>query len=168
LFLRQLRQLAPVYGFENIVYLDESGFDATSYRQRGWGQIGHKIYGERSGNKRPRTSLIAAKRGRQIIAPVLFEGSTNALWFNQWLEEHLLPVLNKPSIIILDNAAFHKTSLTLQIIANSPHVLLFLPPYSPDFNPIEQDFATLKKRRQFAPPNSTLDAVLNTYVSYLE
>jgi transposase len=166
--LRQLRQLAPVYGFDNIVYLDESGFEASSCRQRAWGRIGKRVYGDRSGNKRPRTSLIAAKRGRKMIAPVLFSGCTDADWFNQWLKEHLFSVLAKPSVIILDNAAFHKTGLTLQIVADSPHVLLFLPPYSPDFNPIERDFATLKKRRQFAPSGTPLDTILNEYVCYLE
>ena len=163
-----MRQLAPIYGFDNIVYLDESGFEATTCRQRGWGKIGHKIYGDRSGNKRPRTSLIAAKRGKELIAPILFEGSTNADWFNQWLTNHLFPVLDKPSIIILDNAAFHKTELTLQIVADSPHILLFLPPYSPDFSPIENDFANLKKRRQFASIGTSLDILLNAYISYLE
>jgi transposase len=121
-----------------------------------------------SGNKRPRTSLIAAKRGRKLIAPVLFNGCTDADWFNQWLKEYLFPARTQPSIIILDNAAFHKTELTLQLVANSPHVLLFQPPYSPDFNPIEQDFATLKKRRQFAPSGTPIDTVLNKYVSYLD
>lgn len=150
------------------MYLDESGFEAHACRQRGWGKIGQEVFGDRSGNKRPRTSLIAAKRGRKLIAPVLFHGSTDADWFNQWLQEHLLPVLTKPSIIILDNAAFHKTELTLQIVANSPHVLLFLPPYSPDFSPIENDFANLKKRRQFAPVGTPIDDILNTYISYLE
>lgn len=163
-----MRQLAPIYGFDNIVYLDETGFESTTCRQRGWGKIGCKVYGDRSGNKRPRTSLIAAKRGRQLIAPILFEGSTNADWFNQWLVEHLFPLLPNPSIIILDNAAFHKTAPTLQIVANSPHILLFLPPYSPDFSPIENDFANLKKRRQFAPADTSIDTILNAYVSYLE
>ena len=55
---------------------------------------GQKSYGERSGKRGTRTSLIAAKRGEQLLAPVLFQGSTNALWFNQWLPEHLLPQLN--------------------------------------------------------------------------
>lgn len=166
-FLRQLRELAPVYGFDNLVYVDESGFEASSCRQRGWSKVGQEVFGDRSGNKRPRTSLIAAKRGRSLIAPVFFQGSTDADWFNQWLEHHLFPVLSEPSVIIMDNARFHKTEPTLVLFDNSPHVVLFLPPYSPDFNPIEQDFANIKKRRQFAPTNFSLDDVLNAYVSYL-
>ena len=160
--------MAAVYGLDNIVYVDESGFESSSCRLRGWGPIGLQVYGERSGNKRPRTSLIAGRKGRKLIAPVLFSGSTDADWFNHWIENHLFPVLDTPSVIVVDNARFHKTEPTFVLFKNSPHVLLFLPPYSPDFNPIENDFANIKKRRQFAPPNTPLDHIVKSYVSYLE
>lgn len=166
--MRRLREVAGIYGFKNIVYVDESGFEASTCRLRAWGPIGQKVYGDRSGNKRPRTSLIAAKRGRELLAPVLFSGSTDADWFNQWLEQHLFPVLDHPSVIIADNARFHKTEPTFILFENSPHLLLFLPPYSPDFNPIENDFANIKKRRQFSPSNTPLDQIIASYVSYLE
>ena len=163
-----MRGLAKTYGFDNIVYVDESGFESSACRVRGWGRVGQKVYGDRSGNKRPRTSLIAGKKGRQLIAPVLFQGSTDADWFNQWFELHLFPVLHQPSVIVMDNAPFHKTEPTFVLFQNSPHVLLFLPPYSPDFNPIEQDFATLKKRRQFSPSGTPIDHIVTSYASYLE
>jgi hypothetical protein len=68
-FLRQLRELAPIYGFEPIVYLDESRFEAVSCRQAIGERIGHKVYADRSGHKGPSTRLIAAKRGKRLIAP---------------------------------------------------------------------------------------------------
>lgn len=105
---------------------------------------------------------------KKILAPVLFEGSTDSKWFNDWLENHLLPEIPENSIIIMDNAAFHKTVQTRQIIENSQHTLIFLPPYSPDFNPIEQDFANIKKRRRFSPENTPLDHIIKSYVNYLE
>jgi putative transposase len=166
--LRRLRKLAAVYGFDNIVYVDESGFESSSCRLRAWGPIGQKVYGERSGNKRPRTSLIAGKRGKKIIAPLLFNGSTDADWFNHWVEHHLFPALDNPSVVVVDNARFHKTEPTFVLFDNSPHVLLFLPSYSPDFNPIENDFANIKKRRQYAPPDTPLDHVVKSYIYYLE
>ena len=52
---------------------------------------GKKTGRDRNGKKGTRTSLIAGKRGKELLAPILFKGSTNALWFNQWLEEHLIP-----------------------------------------------------------------------------
>jgi hypothetical protein len=68
-FLRQLRELAPIYGFETIVYLDKSRFEAASCRQAIGERIGHKVYADGSGHKGPSTRLIAAKRGKRLIAP---------------------------------------------------------------------------------------------------
>jgi hypothetical protein len=66
---------------------------------------GKKVHGERSRNGRQRTSLIAAKRERQILAPVLFEGSIDSIWFNDWFENHLFKELRQKSTIIMDNAS---------------------------------------------------------------
>ena len=165
-YTRALRQIVRDKGSK--VYLDESGFERTSHRAHGWGLRGKKVYGECSGNKRPRTSLISDKQGRRLLAPILFEGSTNAILFNYWLENHLFKELAPDSTIIMDNATFHKTAQTRQLIEQAGHTLLFLPPYSPDFNPIEQDFAIMKRRRQFLPADTTIDEVVRSYVNYLE
>ena len=111
----------------------------------------------------PRTSLIAAKRGNQLLAPVLFEGSTNSLWFNQWLEQHLLRELSESSTLILNNTRFHKKHDVEAIAARAGHQVLFLPPYSPDFNNIEQDFAIINKRRAYAPSGTTIDQIIQVY-----
>ncbi|NCP61844.1 MAG: hypothetical protein GW748_01410 [Alphaproteobacteria bacterium] len=55
-----------------------------------------------------RTNLIAAKRSKELLAPVFIRGSTSAAWFNQWFEEHLLKELNLHATVLTDNAAFHK------------------------------------------------------------
>ena len=148
--------------------MDESGFEASTYRPYGWGYIGQKVYGERSGNARPRTSLIAAKCGTKLLAPFLFDGATDAKWFNQWLTQHLFKELPPGATVILDNATFHKTPETLRIFNESPYNLLFLPAYSPDFNPIEQVFATIKKRRQYTTPETSLDCLVKSYENYSE
>jgi len=165
-YLRALRKV--VKDKRSKVYLDESGFERTSHRVYGWGLRGKKVYGERSGKKRPRTSLISAKQGNRLLAPVLFEGSTDARLFNYWLENHLFKELAQDSTIIMDNATFHKTALTRQLIEEAGHTILFLPPYSPDFNPIEKDFAIMKRRRQFLPEQYTIDDVVRSHVNYLE
>ena len=167
-YLRTLRQVVSEHGAGSLVYIDESGFTVSSHRTHGWGKKGTKVYGNRSGNARPRTSLIAAKHGKKLLAPVLFQGSTNAQWFNRWLAEHLFKELPKNATLILDNAAFHKTQETRKIIEASPFRIIYLPPYSPDFNPIEKVFATLKKRRQFAPQGTSLDYLVKTYECYSE
>ena len=167
-YLRALRQVVKDKGSESIVYLDESGFERTTHRTHGWGLRGKKVYGERSGKKRPRTSLISARQGKKLLAPILFEGNTDATLFNYWLDNHLFKELAENSTIIMDNATFHKTALTRQLIEEAGHSLLFLPPYSPDFNPIENEFAIMKRRRQFLPADTTIDEVVRSYVNYLE
>ncbi len=164
-YLRSLRRIIESKGSEHIVYLDESGFERTSDRTHGWSLRGKKVHGECSGNKRPRTSLLSAKRGNNLLAPILFEGNTDATLFNYWLQNHLFEELGGGSTIIMDNATFHKTALTRQLIEEAGHTLLFLPPYSPDFNPIEKDFAIMKRRRQFLPSDSTIDDVVKAYAS---
>jgi transposase len=163
LYLRALRKIVSERGAKNIVYLDESGFEPSSQRNYGWAIRGKKVYGERSGNARPRTSLIAGKRGKKMLAPVLFQGSTDAIWFNSWLEKHLFKELLPQSTIIMDNAAFHKKKDIYEIASKYGHYALFLPPYSPDFNPIEQDFANIKKIRSYAKQNTKFDDIIKSY-----
>ena len=95
----------------------------------------------------------------------MFEGSTNSLWFNQWLQQYLLRELTESSTLILDNARFHQKQDVEAIAARAGHQVLFLPPYSPDFNDIEQDFAIIKKRRAYAPSSTTLDQIVQAYVN---
>lgn len=162
-YLRTLRQIIIDQGSEDVVYIDEAGFEESTFRPDAWSKKGKKIHGERSGQTHPRTSLIAAKREKELLAPILFPGTTNSVWFNHWLEHHLLPVLNPNSLLIMDNAPFHKKEEIRKIAEDAGHIVLFLPPYSPDFNKIEQDFAILKKRRIYSPPGTTLDDLIKVY-----
>ncbi|MBW4532513.1 MAG: IS630 family transposase [Pleurocapsa minor HA4230-MV1] len=166
--MRNLREIVILDGSSNLVYLDESGFEEYVYRPYAWSKRGQKTYGDRHGQKGTRTSLIAGKRGKQLLAPILFQGSTNALWFNQWLEKHLIPELKPNSTLILDNASFHRQDDVFRIAQQAGHKVLFLPPYSPDFNRIEQDFAILKKRRIYSAPGTSLDDIVKSYGNYLE
>ena len=164
-YLATLRQIVTARGSADVVYLDESGFAATTERDAGWAYRGKHVYGERSGKTRPRTSLIAGKRGKELLAPVLFQGTTTASWFTTWVKQHLLPELRPNSTLILDNAAFHPKMRMDALAQQYGHQVLFLPPYSPDFNPIEHVFAILKKRRMSAPAGTSLDQIVNSYGS---
>lgn len=156
LFLQNLRRLMQQYGSQNIVYFDESGFTHESYRPHGWARIGQKVFGLISGNNRKTTNLIMAQRGKEWPPPMLVTGSCHTQTVNQWIEHMLLPELTQPSVIIMDNARFHNKEQMQVILENAGHAMLPLPRYSPDFNPIEQAFAIIKKRRQFAPPAKPL------------
>jgi len=162
-YLQNLRGLMQTYGSQNIVYFDESGFASESCRPHGWARIGQKVFGLVSGNNRKATNLIMAQRGKEWLAPMLFKGSCHTQTVNQWLEKMLLPELTRPSVIVMDNARFHNKEQIQEILEKAGHVLLPLPRYSPDFNPIEQSFATIKKRRQFAPRGTEIEQLLVSY-----
>jgi hypothetical protein len=149
-YLARLRGLIKIFGKDNLVYFDESGFQKHSYRPHGWAVRGKKIYGDVSGNNRKDVNLIMAQKGKKWLAPVLFTGSCTTAFVNTWIKNFLVPELKNPSVIIMDNARFHNKSQISEILHQHGHILLPLPKYSPDFNPIEQSFAILKKRRAFS------------------
>ena len=98
----------------------------------------------------------------------MYEGSTTAKWFNKWFEKYLMKELNPGSTLIMDNARFHcKSDITSCAKLNGHHVI-FLPPYSPDFNPIEEDFAIMKKRRMYATEGTTIYDIVKEYGLFLE
>jgi putative transposase len=163
-----LREAVKKKGSEKIAWIDESGFKSHTYRPHAWARRGKKSHGERHGKREKQTNLIAAKRGKELLAPVLYQASTTALWFNTWLKEHLFKVLEKNSTLIMDNACFHKKEEVRALAKEAGHDVLFLPPYSPDCNPIEKVFAILKKRRTLASSDTPLDQIVNSYGSFLE
>ncbi len=144
------------------VYVDESGFEPEVVRRYGRASRGQKVYGLRPGNSRPRTCFLAGQIDGTLQATQLWEGTCNTHIFNQWLEESLCPVLNENHVVVMDNAAFHKSTKTQEFIEQAGATLLFLPPYSPDFNPIEHDFAAIKKRREFHELE-TIDSIIKNY-----
>lgn len=134
------------YPKEALVYIDESGIDSYIHRSHGWARRGELVYGETSGKRYARESFIAAKCCSAILSPLCFTGTCDTVLFNLWVEEFLVPALRPGQVVILDNAAFHKSEKTRQLITNAGCTLLFLPPYSPDLNPIEVFWANLKAK----------------------
>lgn len=90
-------------------------------------------------------------------------GRVTAQVFETWLREQLLPALKQTSVLILDNAPFHRPNAVREILEAAGHRVLFLPPYSPDFNKIEGDFAALKRIRSYADDDTTLDEIVAHY-----
>jgi transposase len=133
-----------------VVYFDESGFANHTHRPHGWALRGRRVFGIIKGRNRKRTNLIMALRGADWLAPMLFEASCTHLTVTSWVKEMLLPALRPNSLVIMDNAPFHNKSKIAQLLEAAGHTLLPLPRYSPDFNPIEQAFAILKRQRQFS------------------
>jgi transposase len=111
-------------------------------------------------------TFVAALRADRIEAPCLFDGPINKESFTEWVRRFLIPVLKPGDIVILDNLSSHKGKTVRALIRATGAKLLFLPPYSPDLNPIEQAFAKLKAHLRKAAPRA-IDAVTATLGSIL-
>ena len=117
-------------------------------RERARAPRGTQVYGAVSGMRYARESFIAAQRDEQILAPFCYRGTCDTILFNVWVREFLLPELKPGQVVIMDNAAFHKSQETKKLIETAGCRIFFLPPYSPDLNPIEQLWANMKKKVQ--------------------
>lgn len=162
-FKKQLEQIDP----EKLVYIDEAGIDNRLFREYGRAPRGQKIYAEIPGKKRERVSVIGGLMKGTFLAPFTFQGGCNADVFNAWLENVLLPNLPKGTTIIMDNAAFHKSVKTRELIESFGCYLLFLPTYSPDLNPIEHWWHKIKSilRPLIQKTYDNLHDLLDQYLS---
>ena len=130
---------------QSIEYIDESGIDRTICQDRGWGKKGKKLTGKKSGKYYERTNIIAGYVNKTSIARMVFNGSCTTELFNHWVEHFLIKELKTGQVVIMDNASFHKSRKTRELIESVGCKLLFLPPYSPDLNPIEKFWANMKR-----------------------
>jgi transposase len=132
----------------DICYLDESGNDVDSPRTHGYAHKGDRCYGIQDWGARGRINVIGAIIGSMLFAVGLFYCSIDSIVFGTWVRKLLLPCLSKPTVIVMDNASFHKNEQLLQEIRQAGHIIEFLPPYSPDLNPIERKWAEKKAYRR--------------------
>jgi transposase len=112
----------------------------------GWNQKGERFYSLKSGKRQERINMIAALCNGNLMAPFTVDGSCNRIVFEMWLENFLFPTLQPGQLVIMDNAAFHKGGRIQKLIQEAGCQLLYLPPYSPDLNPIEKCWSWLKSR----------------------
>jgi len=142
LFLHETIYQSPV------VYIDESGFSVDTPRDCGYSKKGERCYASKDWHSRGRVNAIGAICGFKMLNVCLFEGNINSDVFYAWLTKELFFSLPEKAVIVLDNATFHKRSDSIEAIQNEGHTVLFLPPYSPDLNPIEKKWAQAKSIRK--------------------
>jgi transposase len=128
-----IKDIAP----ESLVYIDESGIELTICKDRGWGKKSGKYY--------ERTNIVAGLVNNKAIAPMVFNGSCNTQLFEAWVAQFLIKELQPGQVVIMDNASFHKSQRTRELIESVSCRIIFLPPYSPDLNPIEKFWANMKR-----------------------
>ena len=128
-----------------VVYIDECGVDHRLMREWGRAPRGERVRAEKSGRRLGRTSVIGAWRGGRLLAPITFQGHCNSALVEAYFAAALLPALEKGTLVVLDNASFHRSRELARLVEEAGCRLLFLPAYSPDLNPIEHTWAALKK-----------------------
>jgi transposase len=103
-------------------------------------------------------TFLGALRCDQLTAPCVFDGPINGECFRAYVEQQLVPVLKPGDIVIMDNLGSHKSAAIRRMVAAAGARLWYLPPYSPDLNPIEQAFAKIKHWMRTAQKRTTEDA----------
>jgi len=125
---------------------------------RGWGIKGERLKGFAPAGRWRTLTFLAALRANALTAPCVVDGPINGVIFRAWIEQFLVPELRPGDVVVLDNLGSHRAQAIRDAILAVGAKLAFLPPYSPDFNPIEQAFAKVKHWLRMAQPRS-IDAI---------
>jgi transposase len=126
------------------VFLDETSATTNMVRRYGWGVRGHRLVDAAPHGHWRTTTFVAGLRHDGIIAPCVLDRPMNGPAFRAYVEQFLAPALSPGDVVVMDNLAAHKVEGVGEAIAAAGASILYLPPYSPDLNPIEQVFAKLK------------------------
>lgn len=129
---------------ERLVFLDETWLKTNMIKTTGWAPVGERLVDHAPFGHWNTQTFIAALRHDRLDAPWVMPGAINAELFATYVETQLVPTLSPGDLVILDNLSSHKTPRAAQMVSDADASLLFLPPYSPDLNPIEMAFAKLK------------------------
>lgn len=129
---------------ERLVFLDETWAKTNMIRPRGRSLEGTRLIAKVPHGHWKTTTFLAALRSTGLTAPVVIDGPVNGDVFLAYVEQHLVPTLKAGDIVIMDNLSSHKRAGVREAIESVGAQLVYLPPYSPDFNPIELLFSKFK------------------------
>ena len=106
---------------------------------------GVKVEDSKRGKRFQRTNVVAAKIGDRVVAPLCYTENTTSLFFVDWFRKLFVKVIPKGVTVIMDNATYHPKKKLRNLARRHGIKLLFLPPYSPDYNPVENLWANMKR-----------------------
>jgi transposase len=127
-----------------LVFVDEMGTNTSLSPIYAYAPKGRRAYAQVPRNRGANTTLLASMNLEGMGPCLAVEGSTTARVFEAYVEQVLAPSLRRGQIVVLDNLSAHKSERARELIEGRGCQLLFLPPYSPDFNPIEEAFSKIK------------------------
>lgn len=129
---------------KRLVFVDEMGTNTSLSVLRAWSQRGQRAYCSVPRNRGPNTTLLSSMTIEGMGPSLAVEGTTTSAVFEAYVERVLSPMLCPGQIVVMDNLSAHKGERVRELIEAQGCQLLYLPPYSPDLNPIEEAFAKIK------------------------
>jgi len=151
---------------EKRVYVDESGINTYLQREYGRSPRGEVIEDVKCGSKFERINIIGALCNKDYYAVECYNHSTDSVYFEDWFENNLLKEIPKGYTVIMDNAKYHPKE-RLKKLARGKVRLLFLPPYSPDYNSIEKSWANMKRYiRDNIQNYQSIDSAIYDYFAF--
>lgn len=138
------RERQPEWDPAKLVFIDETSTKTNMTRLRGRAPKGQRLVAAVPWGHWKTSTFIGALRCDGLTAPSVFDGAINGDAFLAYVEQVLVPTLGKGDVVIMDNLGSHKAKGVRDAIEAAGAMLLFIPPYRPDLNPIEQAFAKLK------------------------
>jgi len=136
------------------VFIDETSASTNMIRRYGWGQRSKRLVDAAPWGHWNTTTFVAGLRAEGLVAPMVLDGAMDGPAFRAYVERVLVPDLREGDIVVMDNLPAHKVTGVREAIRAAGAGVLYLPPYSPDLNPIEQMFAKLKALLQKAGARS--------------
>ena len=160
------RESQPGLDPGRLVFLDETWATTSMARLYGRGPRGERVVGAVPAGRWKVATFVAGLRADGLVAPMVIEGAMNGAAFLAYVEQALAPTLSRGDVVVLDNLSSHKVAGVCEAVEARGASLLYLPPYSPDLNPIEQAFAKLKALLRKAAAR-TLEALVDAIGGFL-
>ncbi|MEA2903045.1 MAG: hypothetical protein QOI12_432 [Alphaproteobacteria bacterium] len=151
---------------ERLLFIDETGAATDMVRRYGRCPRGERLVASVPWGHWKTTTFVAALRLGEVAAPCVLDGPMDGESFRAYGEQFVVPILRPGDIVVMDNLASHKVAGIREAIEAAGAELRYLPPYSPDFNPIEQFFAKLKALLRKAAAR-TVDALIAAIANVL-
>jgi transposase len=148
----------PGLDVRKLVFIDESGFRTNLVRLYGRARQGQRLVAHAPWGHWKTTTFVAALRHDRLTAPMVVDGPMNGRVFREYVRQVLAPTLSPGDIVVMDNLSSHKAAGVREAIEAKGAMLVYLPPYSPDFNPIEMVYSKLKWLVRSVGP-TTVDAL---------
>lgn len=145
------------WAFSRLVFIDESGVNLAQTRAEGRAPRGERVVDYVPGGRWETYSIIAGLRSTGVIAPMMIPGAMNAASLLTWVEVVLAPTLRRGDIVVWDNLRIHSDAEVVRAIKAKGARLEFTPPYSPEFNPIEEAWSKMKAMLRTAKARTASD-----------